>query len=150
MHNYIWCPYYLPSFMKFCSGVSEELHWQTAMDRRTDRTKTICLPTKVGGDIIWDLLILYFFSIFFLPLIGLYILFTVHPLTLFRHRSAIVFPERNVLQRQSSVSCRCRWLNRGTLGFFVYRFCFASFFTFFVSQVWILLMARCTGYNIIW
>jgi hypothetical protein len=25
MHNYIWCPYYLPSFMKFCSVVSEEL-----------------------------------------------------------------------------------------------------------------------------
>ena len=39
---------------------------------------------------IWDLLILYFFSIFFLPLIGLYILFTVHSLTLFRHRNAIV------------------------------------------------------------
>ena len=35
-------------------------------------------------------MILYFFSIFFLPLIGLYILFTVHSLTLFRHRSAIV------------------------------------------------------------
>ena len=48
MHNYIWCPYYLPSFMKFCSVVSEELHWQSVMDR----TKTICLPTKVGGDII--------------------------------------------------------------------------------------------------
>jgi hypothetical protein len=29
MHNYIWCPYYLPSFMKFCSVVSEELRWQT-------------------------------------------------------------------------------------------------------------------------
>jgi hypothetical protein len=28
MHNYIWCPYYLPSFMKLCSVVSEELHWQ--------------------------------------------------------------------------------------------------------------------------
>ena len=25
MHNYIWCPYYLPSFMKFCLVVSEEL-----------------------------------------------------------------------------------------------------------------------------
>jgi hypothetical protein len=25
MHNYIWCPYYLPSFIKFCSVVSEEL-----------------------------------------------------------------------------------------------------------------------------
>jgi hypothetical protein len=30
MHNYIWCPYYLPSFMKLCSVVSEELHWQAA------------------------------------------------------------------------------------------------------------------------
>ena len=30
MHNYIWCPYYLPRFMKFCSVVSEELHWQAA------------------------------------------------------------------------------------------------------------------------
>jgi hypothetical protein len=30
LHNYIWCPYYLPSFMKFCSIVSEELCWQAA------------------------------------------------------------------------------------------------------------------------
>jgi hypothetical protein len=30
MHNYIWCPYYLPSFMKFCSVVVEELCWQAA------------------------------------------------------------------------------------------------------------------------
>ena len=34
MHNYIWCPYYLPSFMKFCSVVSEELCWQIVW--RTD------------------------------------------------------------------------------------------------------------------
>jgi hypothetical protein len=36
MHNYIWCSYYLhvPSFMKFCSVVSEELRWQTVW--RTD------------------------------------------------------------------------------------------------------------------
>jgi hypothetical protein len=32
MHNYIWCPYYLPSFMKFCSVVSEELCWQDASE----------------------------------------------------------------------------------------------------------------------
>ena len=32
MHNYIWCPYYLPSFMKFCSVVSEELCWQAALE----------------------------------------------------------------------------------------------------------------------
>jgi hypothetical protein len=52
----VWCPYYLPSFMKFCSVVSEELRWQTVWrtdwqtDRQTngqmDRTNTICLPTK--------------------------------------------------------------------------------------------------------
>jgi hypothetical protein len=53
MNNYIWCPYYQPSFMKFCSIVSKELHWQTVWwtDGQKDRTKTICLPTKVGGDI---------------------------------------------------------------------------------------------------
>jgi hypothetical protein len=44
-----------------------------------------------------------------LDLNGLYILFTVHSLTLFRHRSAIVFPERNRLQRQRSVPSRCRY-----------------------------------------
>jgi hypothetical protein len=32
MHNYIWCPYYLPSFMKLCSVVSEELCWQAASE----------------------------------------------------------------------------------------------------------------------
>ena len=32
VHNYIWCPYYLPSFMKFCSVVSEELCWQAASE----------------------------------------------------------------------------------------------------------------------
>ena len=34
MHNYIhvWCPYYLPSFMKFCSVFSEELCWQAASE----------------------------------------------------------------------------------------------------------------------
>jgi hypothetical protein len=32
MHNCIWCPYYLPSFMKFCSVVSEELYWQAASE----------------------------------------------------------------------------------------------------------------------
>jgi hypothetical protein len=32
MHNYIWCPYYLPTFMKFCSVVSEELRWQAASE----------------------------------------------------------------------------------------------------------------------
>jgi hypothetical protein len=32
MHNCILCPYYLPSFMKFCSVVSEELCWQAASE----------------------------------------------------------------------------------------------------------------------
>jgi hypothetical protein len=32
MHHYVWCPYYLPSFMKFCSVVSEELCWQAASE----------------------------------------------------------------------------------------------------------------------
>jgi hypothetical protein len=30
--HYIWCPYYLPSFMKFCSVVSEELCRQAASE----------------------------------------------------------------------------------------------------------------------
>ena len=54
MHNRILCPYYLPSFMKFCSVVSKELCWQTV----TNRTKTICLPIKVGRDIIRTFLFL--------------------------------------------------------------------------------------------
>ena len=55
MHNYIWCPYYLPCFMKFCSVVSEELHWQTVwrtgqMDRQTDgQDKNNMSPHKSGG-----------------------------------------------------------------------------------------------------
>ena len=32
MHNRILCPYYLPSFMEFCSVVSEELCWQAASE----------------------------------------------------------------------------------------------------------------------
>jgi hypothetical protein len=49
LHNYIWCPYYLPSFMKFCSVVSEELRWQLCdgqtdrgTDGRTDRHSKVC------------------------------------------------------------------------------------------------------------
>ena len=51
MHNYIWCPYYLPSFMKFCSVVSEELRWQTVWrtDRQTDGlNKNNTSPHKSG------------------------------------------------------------------------------------------------------
>jgi hypothetical protein len=48
MHNYIWCPYYLPGFMKFCSVVSEELRWQTVW--RTDgQDKNNMSPHKSGG-----------------------------------------------------------------------------------------------------
>ena len=50
--------------MKFCSVVSEELHWQTVWwtDGLTDRTKTICLPTSGGrhnskGPLDWFLLL---------------------------------------------------------------------------------------------
>jgi hypothetical protein len=32
MHICILCPYYLPSFMKFCSVVSEEVCWQAASE----------------------------------------------------------------------------------------------------------------------
>jgi hypothetical protein len=38
----LWCPYYLPSFMKFCSVVSEELRWQT--DRRTGQKQYVSPP----------------------------------------------------------------------------------------------------------
>jgi hypothetical protein len=48
MHNYIWCPYYLPSFMKFCSVVSEELRWQTVW--QTDgQDKNNMSSHKSGG-----------------------------------------------------------------------------------------------------
>jgi hypothetical protein len=46
MHNYIWCPYYLPSSMKFCSVVSEELHWQTVW---WTGQKQYVSPQKCGG-----------------------------------------------------------------------------------------------------
>ena len=37
MHNYIWCPIYIPSFMIIGSVVSEELRWQDfGADGRTD------------------------------------------------------------------------------------------------------------------
>jgi hypothetical protein len=48
MHNYIWCPYYLPSFMKFCSVVSEGMRWQTVW--RTDgQDKHNMSPHQSGG-----------------------------------------------------------------------------------------------------
>ena len=42
MHNFIWCPIYIPSFMIIGSVVSEELRWQDfgtdgGTDGRTDR-----------------------------------------------------------------------------------------------------------------
>ena len=37
MHNYIWCPNYIPSFMIIGSVVSEELRWQDfGTDGQTD------------------------------------------------------------------------------------------------------------------
>jgi hypothetical protein len=50
MYNYIWCPYYLPSFMKFCSVVSEELRWQTVWrtDGQTTGQKQYVSPQKWG------------------------------------------------------------------------------------------------------
>jgi hypothetical protein len=48
MHNYIWCPYYLPSFMKFCSVVSEELRWQTVW-RTDEQDKNNMSPHFCGG-----------------------------------------------------------------------------------------------------
>ena len=37
MHNYIWCPIYIPSFMIIVSVVSEELWWQDfGTDGQTD------------------------------------------------------------------------------------------------------------------
>ena len=45
MHNYIWCPYYLPSFMKFGSVVSE-----ICADKLCDgQDKNNMSPHKSGG-----------------------------------------------------------------------------------------------------
>ena len=51
MHNYIWCPYYLPSFMKFCSVVSEELRWQIVWrtDGRTGQKQYVYGGEHNGG-----------------------------------------------------------------------------------------------------
>ena len=49
VHNYIWCPYYLPSFMKFCSVVSEELCWQAASEVYFGKFQRGITPTKFRG-----------------------------------------------------------------------------------------------------
>ena len=46
MHNIIWCPIYIPSYMIIGSVVSEELRWQDfgtdgQTDRRTDRVTAL-------------------------------------------------------------------------------------------------------------
>ena len=44
MHNYVWCPIYIPSFMIIGSVVSEELRWQDfGTDRWTDG-RSDCTP----------------------------------------------------------------------------------------------------------
>ena len=45
MHNYIWCPIYIPSFMIIGSVVSEELRW--FWDWRSDPTPS---PAFAFGD----------------------------------------------------------------------------------------------------
>jgi hypothetical protein len=60
MHNYIWCPYYLPSFMKFCPVVSEELCWQAASE--VNFGKFLSPPTFVGRHIVFVLSVTQFVS----------------------------------------------------------------------------------------
>ena len=56
MHNYIWCPIYIPSFMIIGSVVSEELQWQDfgtdgQTDGRTDgRSDCTPRPAFAFGD----------------------------------------------------------------------------------------------------
>ena len=52
MHNYIWWPIYIPSFMIIGSVVSEELIWQDfGTDRRTDRrSNPTSRPAFAFGD----------------------------------------------------------------------------------------------------
>jgi hypothetical protein len=59
MHNYIWCPYYLPSFMKFCSVV---LNFVAVMPLWTKISRNILLkqlvsatPLKLLNRISWNL-----------------------------------------------------------------------------------------------
>ena len=52
MHNFIWCPIYIPSFMIIGSVVSEELRWQDfGTDGRTDgRSDCTPRPAFAFGD----------------------------------------------------------------------------------------------------
>ena len=52
MYNYLWCPIYIPSFMKIGSVVSEELLWQDfGTDGRTDgRSDCTPRPAFAFGD----------------------------------------------------------------------------------------------------
>ena len=52
MHNYIWCPIHIPSFMIIGSVVSEELRWQDfGTDGRTDgRSDCTPRPAFAFGD----------------------------------------------------------------------------------------------------
>ena len=52
MHNYIWCPIYIPSYMIIGSVVSEKLRWQDfGTDGRTDgRSDCTPRPAFAFGD----------------------------------------------------------------------------------------------------
>ena len=54
MHNYIWCPIYIPSFMKIGSVVSEELWWQDfGTDGQTDGvTRLLYLLSPLATQVI--------------------------------------------------------------------------------------------------
>ena len=74
MHNYIWCPYYLPSFMKLCLVVSEELRWQTVW--WTDgQDKNNMSPHQSGGDIIYQ----YMYTIYPSSIIIYQYMYTIYP-----------------------------------------------------------------------
>ena len=51
MHNYIWCPIYIPSFMIIGSIVSEDLRWQDfGTDWQTDGSDYTSRPAFAFGD----------------------------------------------------------------------------------------------------
>ena len=61
MHNYVWCPIYIPSFMIIGSVVSEELRWQDfGTDERTDRVTALLdllSPSATQVKNLWVLLL---------------------------------------------------------------------------------------------
>jgi hypothetical protein len=69
MHNYIWCPYYLPSFMKFCLVVSSELWWQAASEVYFGKFQVQrgITPTKFRGSTFPGNMHNYIWSTYYLP-----------------------------------------------------------------------------------